>query len=56
MRSLLIRKNTIKLDGVTIVLREDQRMHRDDHTIDVGRILAVKTSRRGKNNSGWRGG
>ena len=40
VRSLLIGKNTIKLDDVTIVLQEDQRMYRDDHISDGGRILA----------------
>ena len=57
VRSMLIGKNTIKLlDDVTTVLREDQRMHRDDHIIDGRRILALESSQRGRNNFGWREG
>ena len=49
VRSLLIGKNTIKLDDVTTILRDDQRMQRDDHINNGGRILAVKSSQRGRN-------
>ena len=44
MRSLLIGKNIIKIDDATTILREDQNMHRDDHTSDAGRILTVESS------------